>query len=72
MSNILFDDDYDGERFTYGLQNRPLSFASVPKGWIIDSNREHPDFLHGTVDYPGELTEDEVRSFQLVKLDKDE
>jgi hypothetical protein len=65
---ILFDDQYSGERYTYGLQYRPLGYGAVPPGWIIHSNREHPTFSYGTVDYPFKLTEHQIEAFQLREV----
>ncbi len=66
---ILFDDTYKGERYTYGLNYRPLATAQVPDGWIIKSNRENPNFRSfGTVDYPRKLTDHEVGTFQLTPI----
>ncbi|MEI6870889.1 MAG: LPD5 domain-containing protein [Verrucomicrobiota bacterium] len=62
---LLFDKEYTGPRHTYGLRNRPLATGAQPKGWIIDSLREHPDFRHGTVQYPRELTKDELYSYEM-------
>ncbi len=68
MGKVLFDSSYGGPRWTYGLQYRPLAKAQVPDGWIIQSNRQHPDFQFGTVDYPVLLPEEKVRNFQLQLL----
>ena len=70
MAEILFDDSYKGPRFTYGLQYRPLTgIGNVPDGFIIFSDRPHPDFKNfGTVDYPRELTQAEINGFQLVRV----
>lgn len=65
----LFDDTYTGPRWTYGLTYRPLGYAQVPDGWIVFSNRDHPDFRFGTVDYPNELHPDTVRQTQLTLVD---
>jgi hypothetical protein len=54
---ILFDDKYNGPRWTYGLKYRSVSYGNVPAGWIVFSNREHPDFYFGTIDYPFDLEE---------------
>lgn len=62
---IFFDDTYKGDRYTYGLKYRPLAQAQVPDGWIVFSDREHKDFPFGTVDYPRELSEAEVSSFEM-------
>jgi hypothetical protein len=61
----LFDDEYDGPRFTYGLQNRPLDSFHVPDGWIIGSDRQSDTFTHGTVQYPRALSLDEMEAFEL-------
>jgi hypothetical protein len=65
---LLFSDEYDGPRWTYGLTYRPLSTATVPKGWLIDFAKPVPNagFAFGTVDYPRELTPEEVRAFELT------
>lgn len=62
---MTFDDTYDGPRWTYGLSYRPLAYASVPAGWIIGSNRPHPAYHFGTVQYPRELTAAELDAFEL-------
>ncbi len=69
MDDILYDDEYDGERWTYGMTYRPLGFANVPDGWIVFSNKKHPDFYFGTIDYPFELPERAVKSFQLTHIE---
>jgi len=64
----LFDDTYSGERWTYGVQYRPITGGGVPQGWIIFSDRPHPDFKFGTVDYPAPLTEHQARQADLVAV----
>lgn len=66
--DTLFDDTYEGPRFTYGCWYRPVGYAQVPAGWIVNSVRPHAGYPHGTVDYPRELTEAEVASYQLEPL----
>lgn len=69
MTDILFDDEYKGPRWTYGLTYRPISIGTIPQGWIIDSQKDHPNFpSFGTIDYPKELTEKEVSSFELIEV----
>jgi len=68
MTKVLFDDSYNGLRWTYGLQYRPLAKAQVPDGWIIQSNREHPGFRFGTVDYPFQLSKEKAQNFQLIEI----
>lgn len=65
----LFDDTYDGPRWTYGLKFRPVSYANVPDGWIIHSGQEHPDFKFGTIDYPFDLGE-KAASMDMVLVQK--
>lgn len=65
----LFDNEYTGKRFTYGMTFRPASVGTVSDGRIIDSTKSSPDFpAFGTIDYPRELTENELYQFELVKV----
>lgn len=61
-----FDDDYRGARWRYGLRYRPLASWNVPDGWIIGSDRPHPEYPHGTVDYPSRLGLGEVTAYELT------
>lgn len=70
-SNPAFDEDYQGKRWRYGLQFRPVGFATVPRGYIIGSDRTHQRFTHGTIDYPFQLRDEEVQSYQLVEVSQD-
>ena len=63
----VFDDEYTGPRWQYGLRNRPPGAGAVPRGFIIGSHR--PDslmFWHGTLDYPFALTEEEAEGYELT------
>lgn len=62
---MLYDEDHDGPRWTYGLSYRPLGTANVPVGWLIGSHRPHPAYPFGTVDYPRQLSHREQRAYQL-------
>ena len=63
----LFDDTYTGPRWRYGLTYRPVSFANLPSGWIVKSDRKHPNFKKfGTIDFPRQLAEHEIKSFEPV------
>ena len=62
----VFDADYTGPRFTYGMRNRPLQIGAQPKGFIIDSLRDSDKFKFGTIQYPRQLTDKEVYDFELV------
>lgn len=70
--DILYDDTYTGPRWRYGLQYRPLvTRGGAPDDFITFSDRSDPAFrLFGTVEYPRELTAEEVASYQLVALGK--
>lgn len=64
----LWDDEYTGPRWRYGLQYRPARYASVPDGWLLGSVRPSAEFAHGTIDYPRELTKYEAAAFELTPL----
>ena len=56
----IFDDRYNGPRWTYGLRYRPIDAASIPQDYILWSDRAHPHYSQfGTIDYPRELSPDE-------------
>lgn len=67
---MIFDDEYNGPRWRYGLTFRPVGFGNVPKGYIIGSDRPHKQFRHGTIDYPRELTTEEVAGFELTRVEE--
>lgn len=62
----LFEQDYTGPRFRYGLRYRPLASWNVPDGWIIGSDRPHPEYPFGTVDYASRLGLGEVTAYELT------
>lgn len=66
---IIFDNDYTGPRYRYASLLRPCSFANIPDGCIILSQRKHSKYLHGTVDYPAPLTDAQVDRFDMVLLE---
>ena len=69
MPKMLFDDDYTGPRYTYGLTYRPLARFAVPDGWVIDSSRPHSDYpTFGVVDYPRPLTEQELYRYDMILI----
>lgn len=67
-ATLYFDADYTGTRYTYGLTYRPIGKGQVPDGWIIGSDRKHPTYAHGTVDYPAPLAPAQLDAFQLAFL----
>ena len=68
MSALIFDDEYTGPRFRYGLTFRPPMVGGIPEGYIINSDRKHYDFAFGTLDWPRQLTEHEVSAFELTPI----
>jgi len=52
--------------YEYGVSLRPVSFATVPKGYIGTSR--HPEFRHGLVIYDRKLSRREQDSHHLVWL----
>lgn len=68
----VYDEEYEGSRWTYGLMHRPLQYSNVPDGWIIFSERQHADFAFGTVDYPFELDARTISSYQLTVVVKED
>ncbi len=71
----IYDDTYTGRRFRYGYIFRPCGIGCQPKGFIVGSYvpalRIEDLVRHGSIEYPRQLTEDEVRSFELVPLQAD-
>ncbi len=66
---MIYDDDYTGPRWCYGLTYRPAAFANIPDGRIIFGDRPHEDYRHGTVQYPRALSQREVEAFQLTPVE---
>jgi len=61
----IYDDTYEGKRYTYGCRNRPPGYAAIPNNWICDSQRDNPRFRHGTIQYAVPLTDWELYSYEL-------
>lgn len=68
MTYIIYDKTYEGPRYTYGLQYRPLMVGAQPKGYIADSERDHPDYRYGTVQYPRKLYMTELLNFEMEEV----
>jgi hypothetical protein len=62
------------KQFRYGLVNRPPGLGAVPKGeYTYDKDCEGIDRVrHGIVTYTRELTDQEVKSFELLPLSGDD
>lgn len=72
MTYIIYDKTYEGPRYTYGLQFRPVMLGAQPKGYIADSERPHKDYHYGTVQYPRELYDWELVDFEMERLPRAE
>jgi hypothetical protein len=67
----IFSDDYTGPRYTYGLRNRPLDMGTAPKGYIIGSDGPAVGRARwGTIQYPRQLTPDEIYNFELEVMEE--
>lgn len=55
----------------YGLTNRPAGYAQVPRGWERVEERT-PQFRHGTVRYDHALPLNELYSFEMTPVYRDE
>jgi len=64
----IFSDAYTGPRFTYGLKYRPMQIGAQPKGYIIGSEGKNERFRFGTIQYPSELTADELYSYEMTLI----
>ena len=66
---VLWNDTYQGSRYTYALQLRPMSMFNLPSAYaeevIYLSHRTHPDYRHGTVDYAVRLPDEVAEHFDL-------
>ncbi len=65
MTYIIYDKTYEGPRYTYGLQFRPMMLGAQPKGYIADSERSHKDYRYGTVQYPRRLYPEELIVYEM-------
>ena len=66
----VFDADYTGPRWTYGMRNRPVGLGAAPKGYIIGSGGPAQGRArNGTIQYPRELTGDELYQFEMELME---
>ena len=70
----IFDEDYTGPRWMYGMVNRPPCYGCQPDGRIVGADRpnDHPDprVHHRTISYPRPLTADEIYRYELLPIDE--
>ena len=66
---LIFNEEYDGPRHTYGMKHRPPGYGNIPKGFIIGSDKPHHKFTYGTIDYSVPLTQHEKDSYELTSVD---
>jgi hypothetical protein len=59
------DDTSAGARWTYGRTSRPLGHVRVPAGRTLGSDRPHPRYRFGTVDYSAPLSPEQADRFEL-------
>lgn len=57
----------EGRKHWYGMNNRPLSIGTQPKGFT-DHQPNHEAFRHGAVAYDRPLSEEEQKSFELTPI----
>lgn len=65
---LVMDSAYKGQRWTYGLNYRPVGYAQIPDGWIVMSDRKDSRFNHGTIDYPFELPAGKIKRFEMTPV----
>lgn len=64
----VYDEDYHGARWTYACTHRPPGYAAVPDGRIVGGDRPHPTYQFGTIQYPRQLTAEEINRYELDDL----
>ena len=70
MDRPIFDDEYSGHRWRYGLNLRPVSAGGVPRGFIVHSDRPDRRFpRYGTMDFPFALDPDVIAQRDLTPVD---
>jgi len=68
LHELIWDDEYTGDRWTYAMAVRPPSIGTHPDGEIIGARRAHVSYPHGTVDYPRELTCEDRQRYTMLLL----
>ena len=53
-------------KYAYAMKYRPPGIGTVPEGDF--KVRRHPNYPHGMVEYPRQLTSSEVYKFELVPI----
>ena len=65
----IYSDEYTGPRWTYALRYRPMQIGAQPAGYIIGSDGPAVGRArYGTIQYPRQLSPDEVYSFELEEV----
>lgn len=67
-SRPIFDDEYAGPRYRYGMTYRPPGLSGIPGGFIVGSEMPHPSFRFGTIDYPFRLDDRVVAQMELTEV----
>ena len=71
----VFDEDYTGPRWVYGMRNRPPMLGAIPRGFIIGSHRTGIELVsaghrHGTIAYPVMLSDHDVDAYELTFIEQ--
>ena len=66
---ILYDEQYTGPRFRYGMYHgRVQTLFGRPDGCIVGSDRPDARFPYGFTEYPFELDAETVDRYDFVPL----
>ncbi len=73
--NDLEESQQESKGFTYGLTLRPAGIGAAPEGYTYnelgsydDSGERDRTTRHGTVTYPSELSDEQIKQFELVPI----
>lgn len=66
-------ENWRGPRYRYGARSRPFGMGCQPRGFLVGAldgeYRDHERRVRwGWIEYPFQLTEEEVSNFELVDL----
>jgi hypothetical protein len=72
MKKLIYNEDYNGERFTYGFVLRPLNINTHPtEGCILGSyNADDNRTRYGSVQYTRSLSFEELKKWELKDLNE--
>lgn len=67
--NQIYSQTYTGSRYRYALLASPVKPGRVPCGYIINSDKPHPNYKFGTVEYPIKLDDTCLSMFEMHYID---